>query len=285
MDAIYDRHSHLIRVICVKTFLILRTVKIKRYLLYACIGLISLAIVRTGLSGANYSQPFVSCQSTYLGSGWFQYEVTIHNDPFFQALESPSFTPRYFTNFLALGSTPANWGSATNATSISWSYTTNSAVPRPYNVTFLAQSTNTTFKEGELLFAFSVYPQTPFVSSPVFPVNIAGVVDVSGLVPCAPGDEDGSPSSLYSSMGLTPDIKIDDFLVVSNRLTGLLFSWDYESTMIILASDDFQSWTNVSYALGYTGQTTWTSSVPLDVYGKYFRINLFATEHRPELIE
>jgi len=226
----------------------------------------------------------VSCQSAYLGDGWFQYDVTIHNDPFFQAVEMPNLHIHSFTNFLAYGPIPTNWSITNLLNSIGWAYTNSSALPLPYNVTFLAQSTNTTYKEGELQFLMVVYPQDQYIS-PLMTVSWGIVTTISGLIPCAPEEVDESPPSLYASEGITPDIHIDDFLVISNRIFGLSFSWEYESTMIISACDDLKSWTNISYALGNPGQTTWTSSVPLDVYGRYFRIKLFATEQRSELIE
>lgn len=93
-----------------------------------------------------------------------------------------------------------------------------------------------------------------------------------------------APTNLLASFEIIPNLKIDALLVTNSGPDGLTFSWRFNSTVRVEGTSDLLTWPPVAYALGSAPTTTWTSSIPLNNYGNYFRLGLVATEHRPELL-
>lgn len=227
----------------------------------------------------------ISAQSTYLGDGWFRYDVTLHYDPFFKTATLEGIAVD-FTNLVAIGEDPSYWSNGFDQGEAGWAYSNNAPIQsRPYSVSFTARSTNTTFKSKPLalLSGGSLVPQDHLVSS-YLAENMVYISRLTALVPCPPPEADGSSTSLYDSIEMVEDVRIDRVYMVSNEPFGLVFSWPTSCTVQIQAGTNFSAWTSVTNVLGYAPSTTWTSPVPLDMYGDYFRIRLLATEHRPDLL-
>jgi hypothetical protein len=83
---------------------------------------------------------------------------------------------------------------------------------------------------------------------------------------------------------MIPDIALTDFLTISNQTRGVHFSWDSPFTMQVEASRDMSGWSNVAYVIGDAGANTWTSGIPLDQIGDYFRLRLYSMQKHPELV-
>lgn len=230
-----------------------------------------------------------SVRSVYLGDGWFQYDVTMYEDPFFQeaSLEGVGLI---FGNFTDLGESPTNWTSGIYQGQVGWNYSTIApAQVRPYSISFFAHSSNTTFKTGKLVVVGSLVANnnlysTNYSNYEVYSPNMVFFTKLKALGPCLPEEADGSATSIYDSMEMIPDLRIDQIEMISNLPYGLTFSWETPCTVQIQASTNLTSWTAITNVLGNPPSTTWTSPAPLWTYGNYFKLRLMATEHRPDLM-
>ena len=92
-------------------------------------------------------------------------------------------------------------------------------------------------------------------------------------MPCAPAEADGSLPTLVSRQEFVPDIKIDELIRTNQDIHGLTFSWSEPSTV------EFQGSHNLSRFFGDPPQTTWTTNVSLNSFGKFFRLSLIANRH------
>lgn len=223
-------------------------------------------------------------RSTCLGEGRFQYELQIADDPWIKRYEGMHF--HAFTNASLLVPV-SRW--TNTSTDASWSYQdmTNGVaapLPHPQTVLFEAHSTSAAFRRGVALVGFIFAHQDDLVSKSV-PVTLAGFARMAALVPCAAGDADGSPDTLSSAFAFHDDITVQNLVTLSNHVYGLSFDFPLESTVVVQGSPDIKNWTNISYALGNPGVTTWTSAVPIEAKGPFFRVLLFSTMHRPEMVE
>lgn len=235
--------------------------------------------------GRLFAGEALSARSTYLGNGWFQYDVTLHHDPYFKTASLEGVVVD-FTNCTEFGDDPLDWSNAYDQAHAAWAYSTNAPTQtRPYSVSFLVHSTNTTFKANPmgLILAGSLVPQDHLVSS-FLAENMVYLCKFNTLIPCRPEDADGSATSIYASAEMVPDVRVDSLYMISNEPYGLTFSWPTSCTVQIQAQTNFSNWIPVTNALGYPPSTTWTSPVPLQAYGNHFRIRLLATEHRPDLL-
>jgi hypothetical protein len=134
---------------------------------------------------------------------------------------------------------------------------------------------------------FSVFPELDYFprSDGMAPsVNIVGYERFDGLVPCAESEADGSPSAFTESLAVVQDIALTGFLTIGNELRGLSFTWNSAFTMGVQASWDMASWSNAACVIGDAGANTWTSSVPLDQVGKFFRLRLDRSYKCPEMV-
>ena len=102
-------------------------------------------------------------------------------------------------------------------------------------------------------------------------------------MPCPPEQADGSPTNYSCVLKLLPDIVIKDLIQSNGVFCGVDFTWDYESTFVLQASTDMQTWTNVSYVWSYPPETVWTTNAPLNALGRFFRLSMAANSHRSDL--
>ena len=115
------------------------------------------------------------------------------------------------------------------------------------------------------------------LQSPLFAENIAGYAMLPALVPCDPDESDGSPLTMFSGYEAFPDPQ-----VVELGSDFLRYSWPNTNTVVIKASHDLQSWSNLAHTIGYGGTTTWSAAQSMDTLGRYFRVGLVATRALPE---
>lgn len=238
-----------------------------------------LSCVFVAFAGSRISNPHLTVDSTYLGEGWFQYDVTWNNDGFYAAETMPSVGVS-FTNRLTYGTTPNDWTAelGSNTWNAVWAYTNLLAVQKPYTARFLARSSNTSYMTSTqgitVLGHLATYPNLVSSSNEALGVNIAYYTRMSVLVPCRPDQADDSPTTLRSYREIVPKVVIDDFVMASNRIHGLVFAWGWPCIVRVEACDDIAgtNWTHVTNIVTYEASTTWTSSVPLDVYGKFYRL-------------
>ena len=224
---------------------------------------------------------FATCTSSYLSNGWFRYDLTLCDDPFFTEVSNLGLSVPV-SNPAAIGPVPLGWTNFVASRGTSWHSMSTSAISRPQTVSLYLQSPFASYRSesGTVSFVASVND----LISPYTSANMAGYGPVACLIPCPPGETNGAPPEINCKFEIVPDVHIQQFLFLTNRLHGLSFSWCHNSTMQLQSSSNLINWTNTTYILGYPDTTTWTSSVPMDTLGKYFRLLLISNKHHPELI-
>lgn len=228
---------------------------------------------------------FLQFQSTYLGNGWFQYQMSVDNDPFFTEADITSLVIQ-FPGETGQSSTDPNWvNSASDSTSSTWSFA-NGYPARPYTETFLIQSAQTSYKLGTNVFGgaivlLSLDPAdfSPLLSAGVFSQNIVGYAQMPCLVPCAPEEADGSPTNFAFTLKLLPDVSIDHLIQTNGNIYGVDFFWAYQSTFLLQGTTDMNSWTNIAYIWSWPPETQWITNQALNTYGNFFRVSLVANGH------
>ncbi len=209
-------------------------------------------------------------ESRYAGEGWFYYRVRTLEDPFFAGIAFGQLVPYPFTNYVTtrLPSSWTNyyydghWGGIM--------YDSTLAQPRINEIVFLARSTSTNFKKGELSTTISLtFP--PFIFRGI---TLGGYVNMEALVPCSPQESDGSYARLFSRLELLPDIRIDELIVTNGEVHGLKFSWAMQSTMELQGSDDLEHWSSITQFAGNPPQTVWTTGAVLNPAGPFYRLLL-----------
>jgi hypothetical protein len=234
---------------------------------------------------------FLEWQSTYLGNGWFQYQMTVMNDPFFTEADI-TWVGINFTNQIDQSGDSTNWSYAgRNEPFSGWSFT-NGIPARPYTETFLVRSSETSYRlasgtnnaDGALiLMSLNLAGYYPGASNAVYSQNIVGYGELPCLVPCRPEDADGSPTNFVYDLKLVPDIQINQLVQGIGGVDGVDFTWDAASTLLLQGTADFQHWTNISYIWSTPPETVWTNNTLLSNYGQYYRLELVADGHQSNL--
>ena len=148
--------------------------------------------------------------------------------------------------------------------------------PRINEIDFSVRSGSIFYRRQTFGFSAVVFLQlAPILGGDTF----GGYVNLDCLVPCAPEQADGSPPDLVSGLELLPDVKIDGLLVTNGNVYGLTFSWAESSTVELQGSHDLTQWTPITWLFGDPPQTTWTTNVPLNSFGEFFRLRLVANSH------
>lgn len=232
----------------------------------------------SGIAGAT---TFLTLQSTYLGDGWFQYQMNVLNDPFFTAVQVSGFGVN-FTNETDQGTLPDGWTAYTNGTA-NWSGP-DTYPPRPYELTVLVQSSDTSYRLGAgtnfdgaiVLFSLFLSELCPGMADGTVSANLVGYAMMPGLVPCSPDEADGSPTNYVYALKLLPDVNINQLIQTNGLIYGVDFTWDSDSTFVLQGTADFYNWTNIAYLWSYPPETVWTTNTPLNPYGQLFRVALVA---------
>jgi hypothetical protein len=235
---------------------------------------------------------FLQFNSSYLGDGWFQYQMQVMADPFFVVADITGLDLN-FTNQINQSSSTSGWAyeNANPANSDSdWAFSQNTPA-RPYTVTFLVQSSETSYRlatngifDGavvllSLQFA-GIYPGT---DGAVFSQNIVGYAGFPCLVPCEPDAADGSPTNSSYTLKLVPDVNIQQLIQTNGVVQGVDFLWNSDATFLLQASQDMAAWTNVAYIWSTPPETLWTNTTPLNHYGQFFRVELVADGYQTDL--
>jgi hypothetical protein len=233
---------------------------------------------------------FLQFNSSYLGDGWFQYQMQVMDDPFFTEADIEGLTLN-FTNQIDESTSSQNWvnSSSDDAESI-WSFS-QSIPPRPYEETFLVRSAETSYRLGTnmefygavVVFSLDLAEVNPFTYGGVFSQNVVGYANMPCLVPCAPEQADGSPTNFSYALKLLPDVSIQQLIQSNGVVDGVDFVWDYASTFVLQATTDLTTWTNVAYIWSYPPETLWTTNTPLNNFGQFFRIEIVAADHATNL--
>lgn len=251
------------------------------------------AVLCLGLGSAN-ATTFLELQSTYLGKGWFQYQMTVLNDPFFTEADVTelSFT---FTNQIDQSVDSTNWINSNLTNSYSNSYSmwlcTNDYPARPYTETFLIRSSETSYRLASnsnydgVTIVFSLYLSelNPAALAGIISENMIGYASVPCLVPCRPEEADGSPTNSVYDLKLVPDIQIKQLIQTNGEILGVDFMWGSKSTFLLQGTTDLESWTNIAYLWSYPPETEWTTNRLLNNYGQFFRLSIVAGDHTTNL--
>lgn len=142
----------------------------------------------------------------------------------------------------------------------------------------------TNFLDGAIvLVSLYLADFNPLPSSGVYSQNIVGYAGFPCLVPCSPEAADGSPTNFSYALKLLPDISIQQLIQSDGVVSGVDFLWEYDSTLLLQASTDLTTWTNVAYLWSYPPETLWTTNTPLNDFGNFFRLELVSNGHQTDL--
>jgi hypothetical protein len=169
----------------------------------------------------------------------------------------------------------------------SWSFTNNyNYPPRPYSETFLLRSSETSYRLG---------PATNFIGglagltieesgyAPEPGQSYGGFAQVACLQPCPPEEADGSPTNYIFVLKLLPDIIINQLIQTNGEIYGVDFTWDSGSTFELQGTPDLNHWTNIAYLWSYPPETVWTTNVPLNTCGPFYRVALVTNGYATNL--
>jgi hypothetical protein len=249
------------------------------------------AIFALGL-GTSFATTFLQFDSTSLGNGWFQYHMQVASDPFFTEADITSLNIN-FTNQIDQSATSPNWtntgvGTGFGSAYSSWGF--NQGYPaRPYDVTFLVRSSETSYRlatnnwDGAVVLLSLWLADFNPLPGGIFSQNIVGYANMPCLVPCRPEDADGSPASFSYVLKLLPDVNISQLIQSDGVVQGVDFLWGYESTFLLQASTDLNTWTNVAYVWSYPPETLWITNRSLNDFGQFFRVSLVANGYATNL--
>jgi len=229
------------------------------------------------LSGAD----FLRLESAYLGDGWFEYRLTLAEDPYYESAGIGAVSIP-FAGRSQYGANPADWISdGATAGVANWSFGAQQSQGRPYQRTFLARSSHTTFKtvDQAVKITFVATPQSALQSGQVTPVS--GLLRLRGVIPCPPAEADGSAATQTASTTLREDLRLTSLVMENGVPKSLSYEWSYDSTVMLEASFDLKNWTQVATILGEAGTTTWIATVPLENAGRFYRLVLIANEGSP----
>ena len=237
---------------------------------------------------------FLELQSTYLGNGWFQYQMSVKNDPFFTEADIGNLNIN-FTNQTDRGTNSDNWTNAFSNTYSTWAPSTYPPQPRPYEETFLIRSSETSYRLGALtnadaamvVFSLTFAAYYPYSLSGVYSANVVGYAMMPALVPCSPAEANYSPTNFVYDLKLLPDVAINRLIQNNGQISGVDFTWGYNSTFLLQGSSDLNTWSNIAYIWSTPPETTWTTNQELDNDGKFFRLAMVAgdlTTNLPPLI-
>lgn len=229
----------------------------------------------------------MSLRSRYMGDGWFRYDMTLHQDPFFHSYDGCAILVE-MNAFASFGSIPNGWQTfaASNGQVQVFFSTHPDFITRPLSATVWLQSSNTTYKTVDIGGAscaatcrFNDQLENPYGSA-----NIGYVLQMRSIVPCAPEDADGSPPDCTDVVAIFPDLRMDAFIITNGSPSGISFSWDRDCTAIVRASDDLTEWRDVEYFLFSPPRTNWFPSTELTSLGSFFRAGIVSLVHKPELL-
>jgi len=247
----------------------------------------SLAVFLLG-PGRSLATTFMQFDSTYLGGGWFQYNMQVVNDPFFRTADVTELILN-FTNQIDQSMNTFNWTNTGSDGSNSYWAFSRDIPPRPYQELFLVRSSETSYRQGTngngdggvALLSLDFTDFCPL--SPVDTGNVVGYANFPCLVPCGPDKADGSPTNFSYTVRLLPDIVIQQLIQSNGMTVGVDFVWNYYSTFVLQASPDLQTWTNVAYIDSTPPETLWTTNQSLNSFGNFFRVELLANGYATNL--
>jgi hypothetical protein len=250
--------------------------------------LILLTLLGLGF-GAARATTFLQFQSTYLGGGRFQYQMNVFDDPFFTEADITGLDIN-FTNEVDSSTGSTNWvNTGWDSGFLTWA-STNGYPSRPYQETFLIQSSEASYKLETNNFAgaivlLSLYLAdfTPPMYPGAFSQNIVGYANMPCLIPCTPDEADNSPTNYVFTLKLLPDVNINQLIQTNENVYGVNFTWNDNSTFLLQGTTDLNNWTNVAYIWSWPPETVWTTNQVLNNYGNFFRVELVADGHSTNL--
>jgi len=251
---------------------------------------LSLLLGWLGLPGFQtaHATTFLQFQSTALGNGWFQYQMSVMNDPFFTKADITGLSIN-FNNQITQSGDGTNWGYSGEANGYSnWGFT--NGIPSPsYQTTFLVHSSETSWRlatknfDGAIvMFSLMLSDLHPgyaaMTANGTISQNIAGFANMPCLVPCNPAAADGSATHFNFALKLVPDVNINHLIQTNGVVSGVDFTWNYASTFLLQGSMDMNNWTSIAYISSSPPETVWTTNVSLNSFGQFFRVELVGGE-------
>ncbi len=224
-------------------------------------------------------RPWLECESTYLGDGWFRYRAGSRLCPFISALTlegvytgTSGLDPLSWTEEMT---PPYGWHDSTNNPLGAWEADDQLSGWQnvPYDAVFEVRSSLTNYQQGAVTITMSLMLFEQGVPGGVYSANVVGYWNAPALVPCLPDQQDYSPNPLYTNLSYT-DIVISDLIRDSNGVHGVTFTnYEFEGTYVLEASPDLKVWRRVAYIYSQPSVTTWTTNVDLGQWGNYFRLD------------
>lgn len=221
-------------------------------------------------------------ESQYHGNGVFEYRLRTLHDPFITGITIHQILPSPFTNFVEC-TPPEHWTnyfSQYDSDPNAWAgimFDDSVTQPRTNEIIFAPRSSSSDFKLKQYGMTLIVYFQ---LAAEYDGFNgLGGYVTLDCLTPCSPEESDGSPSQLTSYREAVKDIKIDALVRTNQAVHGITFSWNQPSTVELEGSHNLKDWNYIARFFGNAPQTTWTTNLSLNSYGRFFRLALVANKH------
>lgn len=237
--------------------------------------------------------PFATLDCSTSGDGWYEYSLTLHNDPFFVGVSAnPSMmSGTYFEH----GTIPYGWSGSTNFPYCSWKWLSDDQyMPRPTTTTFRVRSESTNWviaSQGMILIGDIMwYDELGSIVSNIMSANIVYLQKMPALVPCESNDVQSGEGKYTYQCEMVPNPRIDKLVVEDEQIVGLDFSWPHGTatnyTVRISGSMDQKVWTNIAYAYGFAGTNRWIpENCLLEDYARFFRLQLISLSHLDPLPE
>ncbi len=216
--------------------------------------------------------------------------MNVQDDPFFTYANISDLVVN-FTNQIDQSVDSTDWVcETTNAPLSDWSFD-GASQSRPFDVTYLMQSSKTSYCLGTVtnfdgalvIFSLEFSSFYPGESTGAFSQNVVGYAAMPCLIPCDPDQADGSPTNFVYDLKLVPDVEINGLVQTNGNIYGVDFSWNSPSTFVFQGSTDLLNWTNIAYIFSTPPETTWTTNDALNTYGQFFRVALVADGYSTNL--
>ena len=232
-------------------------------------------IIALGLAGTLcWADSSASFRTTSLGDGWFEYQLHLQYNAFFDVFDRLSCNFN-FEGFQEFGSTDgADVATASDShVTAEWL----GAQPRNVDRVITVRSESSLIGYTDFYFSFLAVP-SGWSGGGIVSENIAGYIRFRGLAPCLPDDPDLLGTTTYTNVVMVPDPQI-----TACTTDSLTWNWSSGATMRIEASQDLMGWSLVTQLVNSSTVNTWISPVPLDAYGNAFRVNLVSNKFSPSV--
>ncbi len=209
--------------------------------------------------------PFLELESVYEGDGWFRYTLTLPVDHFTPYVKVTGLDIQASGPFQEVV-LPAGWAAHPDDET---TWIPLETLTRPSRYVFRCRSNYRHFKKASPACIFSLTAISSEGSGLDFDLN--GLAWCDGLVPCPPGEADGSAPLLKAKVQTQPDLKITSIHHAQGKVTGISINWSIPLEYTVEASNNLADWQEVVTAFPTDGRIDLSS---FDNLAPFIRIRI-----------